>query len=124
MIATTLIDLRVLVCGGRYYDNRTRVFQVLDYYHNERGIKRVIEGGASGADKLAGEWALSREVDCVICPAQWKKHGNAAGPIRNQRMLDKYKPDLVLAFPGGRGTAHMVSIAREAGVPVYEVDKV
>lgn len=45
-------------------------------------------------------------------------NGKAAGPIRNQRMLDEGKPDLVVAFPGGRGTADMVRRAKAAGVPV------
>lgn len=45
----------------------------------------------------------------------------SAGPKRNQRMLDKGKPDLVLAFPGGDGTADMVRKAKSAGVPIIEV---
>jgi hypothetical protein len=53
--------------------------------------------------------------------ADWNTHGRAAGPIRNQRMLDEVKPELVVAFPGGRGTADMVRRAREAGVNVYLV---
>ena len=51
-------------------------------------------------------------------PANWKKHGRAAGPIRNKQMLEEAKPDLVIAFPGGAGTANMVKQAREAGVKV------
>jgi acyl-CoA synthetase (NDP forming) len=54
-------------------------------------------------------------------PANWKKHGKSAGPIRNQLMLDVGKPDLVIAFPGGSGTADMIRRARKAGVPVKEI---
>jgi hypothetical protein len=53
------------------------------------------------------------------CKAEWKKYGPAAGPIRNQRMLD-WGPDLVVAFSGGKGTADMVRRARAAGVEVIE----
>jgi len=42
---------------------------------------------------------------------------NAAGPIRNQWMLKYGKPDLVLALPGGAGTASMIDLASKAGVP-------
>jgi UDP-N-acetylmuramoylalanine-D-glutamate ligase len=56
-----------------------------------------------------------------IYPAKWDLHGKSAGPIRNQQMLDT-GVDLVIAFPGGKGTAHMVSIAKKAGVKVVEID--
>jgi hypothetical protein len=36
-------------------------------------------------------------------------------------MLMEGKPDLVVGFPGGRGTAHMCRIAGEAGVEVIEI---
>jgi hypothetical protein len=54
-------------------------------------------------------------------PADWEKYGKAAGPIRNQQILVEGKPDLVVAFQGGRGTANMVSRAQQAGVPVVEI---
>lgn len=54
--------------------------------------------------------------------ADWHTHGRAAGPIRNRRMIEEGKPDLVVAFPGGRGTANMVNQARAAGIEVREVE--
>jgi hypothetical protein len=53
-------------------------------------------------------------------PAEWKKHGKRAGPLRNMRMLEEWKPDGVAAFPGGSGTADMIAQARNAGVKVWE----
>jgi hypothetical protein len=53
--------------------------------------------------------------------ADWAKHGRAAGPIRNKQMLEEGKPDLVVAFPGGQGTANMMSQVREAGVRVMAI---
>ena len=60
-------------------------------------------------------------MKCLAFPAEWKKHGKAAGPIRNRKMLQDGKPDLVLAFPGGRGTANMVELATDAGIRVMHV---
>ena len=108
---------RVLVCGGRDYDDRDRVFSELDTL---QPIRMVIHGNARGADTLAQAWCLSRRVQAAACPAQWSKYGKRAGPMRNEAMLG-HSPDLVLAFPGGRGTADMVSRARKAGVRVVEV---
>lgn len=112
--------VRVLVCGGREFAGGDWLFAVLGRIHRKRTITCVIHGAARGADTLADRWAQSEWIDRMVFPAQWRTHGKAAGPIRNQQMLDEGKPDVVVAFPGGRGTAHMVKIAREAGVPVYE----
>lgn len=116
---------RIIVCGGRNYDDRSRVYRLLDgvLRSAESGNKHItiIHGAASGADALAAEWAVERNVDVVEYHADWKKHGRAAGPIRNRQMLTEHQPDAVIAFPGGTGTAHMMKIARKAGVYVLEV---
>jgi hypothetical protein len=107
--------MRVLVCGGREYDDQEWVNFVLDRESATHQIELVMQGGARGADTLARLWAESRCVDCLTVPANWEKHGRSAGPIRNTRMLT-YKPDRVIAFAGGRGTANMVKQARGAGI--------
>lgn len=119
--------MRILVCGGRDYTDKEMVWGTLD------GLARIddanplatdvtiIHGGAQGADLLADTWAITSYAQIEHYPADWTAHGIAAGPIRNQRMLDEGKPDLVVAFPGGRGTADMVRRARRSGVPVMEI---
>jgi len=110
--------MKVLVCGGRDYGNITRVTQELDALARTATLT-IIEGGATGADEIAREWSRRYGRGYLYTMrADWEGHGKAAGPIRNQKMLDVYKPDLVLAFPGGRGTADMVARAKAAGVPV------
>lgn len=111
----------VLVCGGRTYSDRDAVFEELDLLHHERRIDVIVHGGAAGADALASEWAKARWVSEQHYPADWATHGNAAGPIRNAQMLREGTPDLVLAFPGGRGTADMIRQAQAAGVHVQEI---
>lgn len=109
--------MRVIVCGGRDYADRATVAGILGLLRD--GIT-IVHGAATGADTLAAEEAERWGVEVEPHPADWTRHGKAAGPIRNQQMLNT-GADLVIAFPGGRGTAHMVRIAREAGVPVMEV---
>lgn len=108
--------MRVLVCGGRDFSDFGLLCEVLD----EVKPTYLIHGNARGADTLAGQWAFMRGVRGIACPANWARDGKRAGPLRNQRMLGQ-APDLVVAFPGGRGTADMVARARKAGVPVREV---
>lgn len=111
-------QMRVLVTGGRDFGNRELLFEILDRLHATHGFTLLIHGDASGADRLAGEWGAARGVAVEAHPADWKKHGRAAGPIRNQKMLEE-NPELVVAFPGGRGTADMVTKAKRAGVEVF-----
>jgi len=106
--------MRVLVCGGRYFSNWLWLCKVLD----ELNPAFVIHGEAKGADQGAWIWAWVRDVPYRGYPADWGRYGYNAGPKRNLQMLLDGKPDLVVAFPGGHGTANMVKIAREAGVPV------
>lgn len=113
--------MRVIVCGGRDYADDARVRAVLDAGIDGQPITELAEGGAGGADEHADEWAVMRGVESKTYKAEWAKHGKAAGPIRNQQMLDEFKPDAVIAFPGGTGTADMVRRAKAAGVRVIEV---
>jgi hypothetical protein len=110
---------KVIVCGGRDFSDKNHVFKALSTFHlcSDGPITTLIHGGARGADSLAAEWGKSEGIKTVCFPANWEKHGKSAGPIRNKEMLDA-NPDRVLAFEGGRGTAHMIKIAEAAGVPV------
>lgn len=112
--------MRVLVCGGRDYKDAMAVFGVLDGLHRKHTVTAIIHGNAKGADELADEWAAGKVETLTFTPL-WKEHGNAAGPLRNQKMLEEGKPDLVVAFPGKRGTADMVRRAKRAGIPLMEI---
>jgi hypothetical protein len=96
--------------------------ETLNDFHKTRGPFTCLNHGtAPGADAHAANWALKNRVPIKAWKADWRQHGNAAGPIRNQQMIDEGKPDLVIAFPGGRGTADMVQRAKAAGIEVFEV---
>lgn len=116
--------MKVLVCGGRDYQDQAKAWAVLDALKLEapHDALTLICGAANGADLLAANWALRRKVPFDWFPVEWKKYGKAAGPMRNQRMLDEGQPDLVIAFPGGRGTADMVRRAEAAGLPVRKIN--
>lgn len=115
--------MRVLVCGGRNYDDPAEVFARLEerWHRSKHDCMIVLQGGATGADKFARHWCSTTSVPYINYPANWTMYGKAAGPIRNQRMIDEGKPDLVIAFPGGKGTADMVRRAKAAGIETIEV---
>lgn len=110
--------MKILVCGGRDFSDTTLLVSVLETL----GITHLVHGGARGADTLAGHWARLNNVPTTKHMADWATYGRRAGMIRNALMLSNH-PDLelVVAFPGGSGTANMVSKARAAGLKVLEV---
>jgi len=127
--------MKILVCGGRDFNDYAAVSEVLNelciehsenYNPDDNWLPTditIISGKARGADTMASDFAICNFCQLEEYPADWKTHGKSAGPIRNRQMLVEGKPDLVVAFPGGRGTANMVSIAKKAGVPVLEIEE-
>jgi len=111
--------MRVLVCGDR---NECRKAYIYDQIRTLPRDTVIIEGGARGVDTIARQVAESLGLKIEEYRANWRKHGKAAGPIRNFEMLTEGKPDEVWAFhadiEASKGTKHMVKIAKQAGVPV------
>lgn len=113
--------MKILVCGGRDYCDQEAIKKKLTELYERHPNSTLVHGGAPGADSWSGYigGTLGFTVECHT--AQWAKYGKAAGPIRNQEMLDG-GIDLVVAFPGGRGTADMLDRARLTGVTIDLVD--
>ena len=112
---------RVLVCGGRTFSRKADLWLLLDERHGRDPISCLISGMATGADTAAAEWATANGVPLAAYPAKWELFGKAAGSRRNTKMLREGRPDIVLACPGGNGTADMVRKAERAKVPVVQV---
>ncbi|HWE22163.1 MAG TPA: DUF2493 domain-containing protein [Hyphomicrobiaceae bacterium] len=110
----------VLICGGPNFDDRARLVATLDGLHQERGFALLIAGGTRGAGGLAAEWAKVRRVACDVYHTDWLRLGSEAGRIRNERMLAEGRPELVVAFPGGSRTSHLMHIARDSGIEVID----
>ena len=135
--------MRVLVCGGRFYRGYQQVFDTLNELNARRPINpqsgsgprggwitQIIHGDGGNTDLCADVWAVLNGYDPERYPAKWKRDDGSmdygAGPVRNALMLSLGKPQLVLAFPGGRGTRNMIYLARAAadhgeGVTVREI---
>jgi hypothetical protein len=105
---------RVIICGGRDYDDVDQMDRIIAEWVCLDDV--IVHGNARGADALAKARAMVEGISTEAHPADWKKYGRAAGVIRNQEMLDT-GVDLVIAFPGGRGTDDMIKRARAAHIP-------
>ena len=113
---------KVLICGGRDFDDQHVVDLVLDWLHKSKPFDQVIEGEAAGADTCARVWAEKNGVAVDPHPADWDKYGKAAAPMRNREMIDLI-PDLVVAFPGGQGTRNVVSLAHGGNIPCITMNE-
>lgn len=123
----------------RVRQDKNVLYSTMDALAEVWPISRLIHGAAPGADTWSDRWAEDNGIDRDPYPALWEQHDSydrkcwcpdktvrkcrGAGPIRNLHMLEHAQPDLVVAFhrnlPASRGTKHMVSIARKAGIPVF-----
>jgi hypothetical protein len=113
---------RILITGSRKWVDQQIVHDAILTEIGPHAAAIVIHGGASGADSIAHEWAEYFDgVTTEIHLADWDTHGKAAGPIRNQEMVDA-GADVCLAFlkldAENRGTKDCISRAEKAGIPV------
>lgn len=114
-------SITVAVSGWRDFCDDAAVFRWLDRFHAVTPFVRLLHGAARGADNIADAWAKARGVPFQRFHADWNKHKLRAGPIRNRQILDVGRPDLVIAFPGNRGTADMLAACQERHVPSVRV---
>jgi hypothetical protein len=112
----------VLVTGGRGYTLYGEFKHIMDIVHDANSFGIVIHGDAKGADTLASRWCKATGLQEIKVPANWKGHGLSAGPRRNQFMIDLLRPDVVVAFPGGRGTINMMKKASDAGIFLIDAE--
>jgi hypothetical protein len=116
--------MTILCCGDRNWKDKRKIKRTLKLFL--WSAKTVVHGGANGADKLSGKAA--KELGFVVRKhkAEWKKYGKAAGPIRNQKMLDEEDPNVVIAFHSNlkrsKGTKDMVARAKKADILVIRVE--
>lgn len=127
----------VLVAGGRHFGaymrddklvvvkrERDFIYDVMNaicgYGDDGEPLPIILMHGAcpTGVDRVVDKWAERNMIPTRRYPADWDKHGKAAGPIRNQMMVDK-APNYMVAFPGGNGTRDCARRADEAGIQVF-----
>ncbi len=120
--------IRVGVTGGRYYRNKSKVWEVLNAAKEKFGDRMfLVVGCATGLDRYARWWAdenLASDKHKTYY-ADWDRSGNPAGHHRNYAMAISGL-DILIAFPGGRGTANMVEQVQElnkqlANIKIVEI---
>lgn len=122
---------RIIICGGRHFKDYDRLESTMNEVMSKiapwRDVIEIVSGHCEGADQLGELYAKNHNLPCKVFPAQWKKFGKAAGPIRNSEMV-KYASEaempVVVAFrsPRTKGTNDTVKKATKQGFKVFVVD--
>jgi YspA, cpYpsA-related SLOG family len=112
-------EIFVLVTGYREWQDRgvvARELAEIASRHTNAECITLVHGACHGADTIAENEALDLGWTAIRVPAEWKRIGRAAGPARNQLMIDRYSPHYVLAFvhPASRGTLDCIERVRVA----------
>jgi len=81
-------------------------------------MSRIVSGGAIGADTLASRYAKDNGIEFLVFPAQWYRFGKAAGPIRNQLIVDAAAHMIAFLSPKSTGTKDSVTKALLKGITV------
>lgn len=108
----------VIIAGTRTFSDYRLLQERCDYYFSSKKPTSIVCGEARGADSLGKRYAQEHGIKVDSFPADWDTYGRKAGYIRNAQMADN--ADALIAFWDGksRGTANMISLARENGLLV------
>lgn len=110
--------MKVIIAGGRDIHDYNLVLAALEA-SGIHSITEVVSGMAPGVDTLAVRYAQENNLPLAEFHADWRKHGKAAGPIRNRQMAE-YGEALVAVWDGeSRGTKNMIEEATKRGLRVY-----
>ena len=110
--------MKICIAGGRDFANYDVLVKVVDHVLLEiQEPVIIISGKAKGADGLGERYAKEHDLEVLLYPADWKKHGKGAGPIRNAQMAEA--ADMLIAFWDGssRGTKNMIGQMQKQGKP-------
>lgn len=111
--------MNLIIAGCRDFNDRDFIYEKIDSFIEMYGApERIIEGGATGADRIAGEYAREHDIHLTVFNADWKTYGRAAGPIRNEHMAEYGTHLLAFWDCKSRGTANMIESATKRGLEI------
>ena len=99
--------MRLLVSGGRHFDDAALVDIELSSIHAKTPISVMIHGGLPGLGFPAEAWARRNHVHIIRYPANFSL-GKTGDSTRDLFMLADSRADTLLVFPGGRRTEELL----------------
>ena len=121
-------NVKAIVCGGRHFDNYDYLEITLDSIFEELDLDyeniEIVSGNCNGTDKLGEQYAKEHCIKTKVFPAEWKKYGRAAGPIRNEKMIEYISNSdlpVVIAFvsENSKGTLDTIKRANKRNLKTF-----
>ncbi len=109
--------MKVVIAGSRTISNLSLLEEVVERCGYE--ITTVISGTARGVDLLGEQWASKYKKSVIRMPANWDKHGKAAGPIRNAEMAEIADAAIIIWDGKSTGTKNMIENMKKLRKPYY-----
>lgn len=112
----------IIIAGSRNVaenaENYQQLEQIVDFYIQGLSDVVIVSGGCRGIDRLGEHYAIKHHLECWRCPADWKKYGKKAGPMRNAKMAAIATHLIAFPSPTSRGTIDMINKANDKGLAV------
>lgn len=116
--------MKLVVAGTRTFRDyellRKALFSQYYFYIAFNNLE-IVSGAADGADRLGEKYAKENNLKLTRFPADWKKYGKAAGPIRNRQMAEYADQAIVFWDAHSKGTLNMIQTMRKLGKKVNVV---
>ena len=109
--------MKTIIAGCRTITDPQILLDALKYVTWD--ITEVVCGMAPGVDTLGLNWANDNRIPVKRFPANWKKHKNGAGPIRNSEMAEYSDALLAIWDSKSTGTADMINKAVAKGMKIF-----
>lgn len=117
--------MKLIIAGTRSFNDyqllENSIIPMFLHISHLEDIEEVVSGCCSGADQLGEKWGKALYKKITRFPADWKKYGKAAGPIRNRQMAEYADQAIVFWDGSSKGALNMIQTMRELGKPVYVV---
>lgn len=104
---------KVIIAGGRDFNDYNSLNKYCSFILKNKKNVVIISGQANGADNFGEKFALEKNHNLVLFPANWDLYGKSAGYIRNEQMA-KYSNALIAFWnKKSKGTKHMIDLAKK-----------
>lgn len=102
--------MKVIIAGSRTLSDASLIRGLTDMFLTNLDVRvgEIVSGAAVGPDKIGETYAALHNIPLILMPADWNRHGKAAGPIRNRQMAEYADMDIVFWDGQSRGTLNMI----------------
>jgi hypothetical protein len=113
---------RIVIGGYRNFNDYEIFKDFVDLCIRDKTEITILSGHCKGTDLMAERYAKEKGFALEIHPADWKKYGKAAGPIRNRQMVENADTVIAFASETATGTKNLIQNAKKLDKELFVKD--